>query len=135
MWISTDWRRALSLGAITLSNKNKKLKTKTTSATIPTSKETFTSSFLSNAVAPYIYHLSGMTALALFMMHVNVATRFLSSSPALYWGAAVLLKKAQTHNRHTHGIFSCVASNWIWLWAMVSAVLGCLLFPNFFPWT
>jgi len=131
--MSTDWRRALSLGAITIASKMEK---KTTRATRTTAEETISSFFLRDAVAPYIFHLCGMTAIALFVMHVNVATRFLSSSPALYWGAAVLLKKTQLriHTRH-HRIVSCVSSNWIWLWAMVSALLGCLLFPNFFPWT
>jgi phosphatidylinositol glycan class V len=126
MWMSSNWRRAFSLGLVSSSEKTTK------------GKKAPPSSFLDSALAPYVYHLAGMTAIALLMMHVNVATRFLSSSPALYWGAAVLLLKNTTKKReknHRLGVVSLVSTHWIWLWAMLSAVLGCLLFPNFFPWT
>ena len=134
MWISADWRRSLSLGVLSSPKRKKGRTTRTAAAVTAAAAEQATNSFLNEAVAPYIYHLAGMTVIALLVMHVNVATRFLSSSPALYWGAAVILKQA-TQNRRQDSFLSVVVSNWIWLWALISAVLGCLLFPNFFPWT
>jgi len=64
-----------------------------------------------------------MTAVALLAMHVNVATRFLSACPPLYWHAASLLAGGGTRARL------------LWLWCAAYIVLGCLLFPNFYPWT
>ena len=132
MWLSSDWKRAFTLGI--LSSPKKKVSKRKSVAPETTSDEIL-SFFLSDAVAPYIYHLAGMTAIALCMMHVNVATRFLSSSPALYWGAATMLLRAKKTPSNRQSYFSLIYSNWIWLSAMVFALLGCLLFPNFFPWT
>lgn len=90
-----------------------------------------------------------MTAIAALVMHVNVATRFLSSCPALYWFAAVRLTQgrgddvvssidrstgqgSRNDNEKRAVQWAC---DWIWLWAIISGVLGCILFPNFFPWT
>lgn len=132
MWLSSDWKRSFTLGI--LSSPKKKVFSKRKSAAPETATDEIFSFFLSDSVAPYIYHLAGMTAIALCMMHVNVATRFLSSSPALYWGAATILLRAKMPSKH-QSYFSLIYSHWIWLWAMVFALLGCLLFPNFFPWT
>lgn len=81
-------------------------------------------------MGPYVYHLAGMTALAALVMHVNVATRFLSSSPALYWYAAGLV--AGDGGGGHRWVWT---REGVWLWALASAALGALLFPNFFPWT
>lgn len=77
----------------------------------------------SDAAAPYMYHWALMTAVALLAMHVNVATRFLSACPPLYWRAAELLERRG------------LASRALWLWCFAYIVLGFLLFPNFYPWT
>lgn len=73
--------------------------------------------------APLVYHWALMTAVALLAMHVNVATRFLSACPPLYWWAAQ--------------VAGCggAAGRLIWLWCFAYIGLGCLLFPNFYPWT
>ncbi len=77
----------------------------------------------SDAAAPYMYHWALMTAVALLAMHVNVATRFLSACPPLYWRAAELLDRRG------------LAARALWLWCFAFIVLGYLLFPNFYPWT
>mmetsp|Transcript_8713 Transcript_8713/g.23431 ORF Transcript_8713/g.23431 Transcript_8713/m.23431 type:complete len:256 (+) Transcript_8713:903-1670(+) len=46
--------------------------------------------FLSPAVAHFLFPLAFMAACAALVMHVQVATRFLSSCPALYWFMASL---------------------------------------------
>jgi phosphatidylinositol glycan class V len=73
--------------------------------------------------APLVYHWALMTAVALLAMHVNVATRFLSACPPLYWHAAQLLAGGGARARL------------LWLWCFAYIALGCLLFPNFYPWT
>ncbi len=73
--------------------------------------------------APLVYHWALMTAVALLAMHVNVATRFLSACPALYWAAGGVAARGGAWARL------------LWLWCFVYIVLGCLLFPNFYPWT
>lgn len=77
----------------------------------------------SDAAAPFMYHWALMTAVALLAMHVNVATRFLSACPPLYWRAAELLERRR------------LAAHALWLWCFAYIVLGFLLFPNFYPWT
>lgn len=73
--------------------------------------------------APLVYHWSLMTAVALLAMHVNVATRFLSACPPLYWHAAEVASAGGARTRA------------LWLWCFAYIALGCLLFPNFYPWT
>lgn len=69
------------------------------------------------------YHWALMTAVALLAMHVNVATRFLSACPPLYWAAGAVAARGGAPARL------------LWLWCFVYTALGCLLFPNFYPWT
>lgn len=73
--------------------------------------------------APLMYHWALMTAVALLAMHVNVATRFLSACPPLYWAAGAVAAHGGTPARL------------LWLWCFAYLVLSCLLFPNFYPWT
>ncbi|KAH9611745.1 hypothetical protein KSS87_012084 [Heliosperma pusillum] len=74
---------------------------------------------------PFIYHLSFMAATALFVMHVQVSTRFLSASPPLYWYASYLM--------------GCIERRrWaylVWAYAASYILLGSLLFSNFYPFT
>ncbi|KAL5571113.1 hypothetical protein UlMin_020710 [Ulmus minor] len=81
--------------------------------------------YLSVCVLPFILHLGFLAATAFFVMHVQVATRFLSSSPVLYWFASYLMK-------------SPVGRRWVYMiWAYSAAyiLLGSLLFSNFYPFT
>lgn len=73
---------------------------------------------------PYIYHWAFMTLVAATMMHVNVATRFLSSCPPLYWYIATWISPEQER-----------WGRWFWTWAFGFIVLGTILLPNFYPWT
>jgi phosphatidylinositol glycan class V len=66
-----------------------------------------------------------MTAVAFMAMHVHVATRFLSSSPLLYWHVAAQVRAAP------RGRGALVA----WAWALSFCALGAALFPKFYPWT
>eukprot|EP00727_Mastigamoeba_balamuthi_P014686 m51a1_g9843 hypothetical protein (412) ;mRNA; f:1956182-1957530 len=60
---------------------------------------------------------------ALVYMHVQVVTRFVCSAPALWWYAAWL-----THERPACGRL-------VVAYGLCYALVGCLLFSNFYPWT
>ncbi|WPT10587.1 GPI mannosyltransferase 2 [Picochlorum sp. SENEW3] len=84
----------------------------------------YTSCILEPRIGPFVYHLALMTAVATLVMHVNVATRFLSSSPLLFWYLA---------QRMLNG--SALQQYLIWTWLFSYIAVGTLLFPNFYPWT
>ncbi|WVZ90287.1 hypothetical protein U9M48_036597 [Paspalum notatum var. saurae] len=76
---------------------------------------------------PFILHLAFMTFTAFFVMHVQVATRFLSASPPIYWAAAHILASP-----------SCSSKRWgylICVYFIAYILLGSLLFSNFYPFT
>ena len=79
----------------------------------------------SREAAPLVYHWALMTAVALLAMHVNVATRFLSACPPLYWHTAQVVRRGG----------GGAAARLVWLWCFAYIALGCLMFPNFYPWT
>ncbi|KAM6545564.1 hypothetical protein CsatB_026300 [Cannabis sativa] len=81
--------------------------------------------YLSVFVLPFILHLGFLAATAFFVMHVQVATRFLSSSPPLYWFAAHIMKSLD--NRRWGYL--------IWAYSASYILLGSLLFSNFYPFT
>ena len=87
-----------------------------------------------------------------FLLHLQVATRFLSSSPAVYWFAAHMAtyfltgptesdtrtSLAVTHAVKKHPTNSQNLSAVIAIWAMSAlfyGVAGTLLFINFYPFT
>ncbi|CAN7035710.1 unnamed protein product [Brassica rapa subsp. trilocularis] len=83
------------------------------------------SGYFSADVLPFVVHLGLMAATAFFIMHVQVATRFLSASPPLYWFAS-------------HLIASPKHSKWgylMWSYCAAYILLGSLLFSNFYPFT
>ncbi|KAM0991345.1 hypothetical protein ACFX13_009891 [Malus domestica] len=82
--------------------------------------------YLSVAVLPCILHLGFMAATAFFVMHVQVATRFLSFSPPLYWFASYIMKSRGTGKRWGYIV---------WAYSAAYILLGSLLFPNFYPFT
>ncbi|CAH9098125.1 unnamed protein product [Cuscuta epithymum] len=77
---------------------------------------------------PLVLHLGFMTATAFLVMHVQVATRFLSASPLLYWFGSYLMKHGFGKKRRRGGY--CI---WVYCWAYI--FLGTLLFSNFYPFT
>ncbi|XP_021728844.1 GPI mannosyltransferase 2-like isoform X2 [Chenopodium quinoa] len=84
------------------------------------------SGYYSASVIPFIIHLSFMAATVFFVMHVQVATRFLSASPPLYWFASYLMTSSGNSRRW---------AQMIWAYAALYILLGSLLFSNFYPFT
>ncbi|KAK9156606.1 hypothetical protein Scep_003180 [Stephania cephalantha] len=74
---------------------------------------------------PFILHLGFMAATAFFVMHVQVATRFLSSSPPLYWFSSYLM----------HSRSGCKWGRLVWAYCAAYILIGSLLFSNFYPFT
>ncbi|KAK4395856.1 GPI mannosyltransferase 2 [Sesamum angolense] len=77
-------------------------------------------------ILPFVLHLSFMVATAVFVMHVQVATRFLSASPLLYWFASHIMGS------------TVIGRRWgylIWAYCGAYIFLGSLLFSNFYPFT
>lgn len=79
------------------------------------------------ACVPFILHLGFMAATAFFVMHVQVATRFLSASPPLYWFASYLMASPGTSKTRW--------AYFIWTYSASYILLGSLLFSNFYPFT
>lgn len=74
-------------------------------------------------VDAYVFQLVVMTAVAATYMHVQVATRFLSTSPALYWGLARLGSTSEKWRRV------------VVAYSLSYALVGTALFAGFYPWT
>ncbi|KAJ0771617.1 putative GPI mannosyltransferase 2 [Helianthus annuus] len=74
-------------------------------------------------IVPFVLHLGFMVATAFFVMHVQVATRFLSSSPPIYWFASYVLT--------SHKGWGYL----IWGYSAAYILIGSLLFSNFYPFT
>ncbi|KAK6123110.1 hypothetical protein DH2020_043146 [Rehmannia glutinosa] len=77
-------------------------------------------------ILPFVLHLSFIVATAFFVMHVQVATRFLSVSPLLYWFASHIMGSPSVGKRWGH---------FIWAYCAAYILLGSLLFSNFYPFT
>ncbi|KNA24318.1 hypothetical protein SOVF_016750 isoform A [Spinacia oleracea] len=92
----------------------------------PSKNQISVSGYHSAIVLPFVFHLSFMTATAFFVMHVQVATRFLSPSPPLYWFASYLMTSAGKSRLWAH---------LVWAYAASYILLGSLLFSNFYPFT
>lgn len=114
-WTWTSVKRAFSLGLINLSPEK-----------INTIRRKMKHSccIVEPGVAPFVFHLALMTAVATFVMHVNVATRFLSSSPLVFWYAAQRMLNGSYTQQYI-----------VWLWFLSYILVGTLMFGNFYPWT
>lgn len=71
-------------------------------------------------MAPFVLHWALLAAVALLVMNIQVATRFLSACPALYWFVDTL----RGQNRR-----------WAFTFFLTYALVGALAFANFYPWT
>ncbi|KAF7827567.1 GPI mannosyltransferase 2 isoform X1 [Senna tora] len=83
--------------------------------------------YLSASVLPFVLHLGFMAVTAFLVMHVQVATRFLSANPPLYWFASYMMMTS----RAKYGIWGRM----IWGYSAAYIFLGSLLFSNFYPFT
>ncbi|XP_020256887.1 GPI mannosyltransferase 2 isoform X2 [Asparagus officinalis] len=93
----------------------------------PEASHNFLQGYHSIMVLPFILHLGFMTFTAFFVMHVQVATRFLSASPPIYWFASYVLDSPGSISRRI-----CY---FIWFYFIGYILLGSLLFSNFYPFT
>ncbi|KAK4264069.1 hypothetical protein QN277_029408 [Acacia crassicarpa] len=82
--------------------------------------------YLSASVLPFVLHLVFMAGTAFLVMHVQVATRFLSASPPLYWFASYMMTSHAKSRTWGHII---------WAYSASYILLGSLLFSNFYPFT
>ncbi|PKA47155.1 phosphatidylinositol glycan, class V [Apostasia shenzhenica] len=83
--------------------------------------------YCSILVLPFILHLIFMTFMVFFVMHVQVATRFLSASPPIYWFASYVTLSPGTTSRRAGYV--------IWCYFIAYILVGSLLFSNFYPFT
>ncbi|KAI5387161.1 uncharacterized protein LOC127105108 isoform X1 [Lathyrus oleraceus] len=82
--------------------------------------------YLSASVLPFVLHLGFMASTAFLVMHVQVATRFLSASPPLYWFASYIMTYPAKYHRWGY---------LVWAYSAAYILLGSLLFSNFYPFT
>lgn len=91
-----------------------------------------------SVIFEYIVHLSALVVICLFFVHIQVTTRLLcSSSPALYWLAAMLIysKEKKTVFRLSDVSSSTTTTFLIFSYCLLYFVLGTALFSNHYPWT
>lgn len=108
--------------------RRRKRTTKETSPTVLSTDNVSTDKLgkFSIIIIPFVLHLGFMVATAFFVMHVQVATRFLSSSPPIYWFASYILASPMTRKRWGY---------LIWGYCAAYILIGSLLFSNFYPFT
>uniref|UniRef100_A0A7N0UPG1 GPI mannosyltransferase 2 n=1 Tax=Kalanchoe fedtschenkoi TaxID=63787 RepID=A0A7N0UPG1_KALFE len=78
-------------------------------------------------LVPFTLHLAFLVVTAIFVMHVQVSTRFLSASPPLYWFASHVMISADAASKRWASL--------IWTYSAAYIFLGSLLFSNFYPFT
>jgi hypothetical protein len=80
--------------------------------------------FYSPGIAVFVVHWLLLTLVCLAVVHIQVATRLLSSCVPLYWFAALLML-------HKGGLLRWL----LWWYCFAFMGVGFVFFTNFFPWT
>eukprot|EP01133_Synstelium_polycarpum_P003492 gene3492-3989_t len=87
------------------------------------------SPYFSAHLVPFAVYLAFLIVFSTTFMHVQVITRFFCHSPVIFWFAAkpfVEPSSSPRVERQKHTIL------WYFL---LYCIVGCVLFPNFYPWT
>ncbi|KAF6256425.1 GPI mannosyltransferase 2 [Scenedesmus sp. NREL 46B-D3] len=80
--------------------------------------------YYSPGVAVFVVHWLLLTLVCLAVVHIQVATRLLSSCVPLYWFAALLMV-------HKGGVLRWL----LWWYCFAFMGVGAVFFTNFYPWT
>jgi phosphatidylinositol glycan class V len=107
--------------------------------------------YLEGALVPFVAYWAVQVVIGMLFMHVQVITRFLSASPALYWFCASFYddgttarggdetsdQQSRTKKRPSRSARRVRA----WMQYLIAfyflayTLIGALLFCNFYPWT
>jgi len=88
---------------------------------------------------PYVLYWVGLVAVGVVLMHVQVVTRFVAGSPALYWFLAQLWAEARVSEtelrRSGARTCACDARSLALGYALGYTLVGATLFSCFYNWT
>lgn len=91
-------------------------------------------------LVPFTLQVAVLLLFALTIMHVQVATRFVSACPIVYWQMAGLWLRSP-HRPAPAGLVGFVVSflsdarHWLVAYCVGYMAVGCMLFGNFYNWT
>lgn len=91
-----------------------------------------------SSIFEYVVHLSFLLVICLFFVHIQVTTRLLcSSSPALYWLAAMLIYSKENKTVFSLNDVSQLTTTTfaIFTYCLSYFIFGTALFCNHYPWT